>query len=95
LIVLVNGESGTADFQGTAEEAAYIKEHLTINLADNAEGAGAAAIDDQYVKVRTQAGTKYAVAEAVLTDAYISGVVPPGGLVPQAMFLTLPSHSEV
>lgn len=95
LILLVNGATGAANYEGTAAEAATLKSGITVNVADNASGTGAAKVAAEYVEVRTQAGTKNAFLEVVLSENYVSSITFPSGITAVSRFLTGPSNSEV
>lgn len=95
LVLLVNGASGAANYAGTAAEATALKAGITVNVADNSAGTNAAEINDEYVKVRTQAGTKNAFLEVVLGEAYVSTIVLPTDVTAVTRFLTHPSNSQV
>lgn len=95
LILLTNGASGASDYSGTAAEAEAIKDDTTITAADNSSGTDAVAIDDEYIKIRTQADSKNAFIEVVLGDAYVSTITLPDDITATAIFLTQPSNSEV
>lgn len=95
LVILKNNKTGAAAYTGTKAEAATLKAGITVNMADNASGTNAAAIDGEYIKVRTQAGTLNAVLEVVLTEAYVASMVLPTNITAIATTLTLPANSEV
>lgn len=95
MAVLVNAASGAADYEGTSAEAAALLEGITVTVADNVSGTGAVEISSQYVKVRTEAGTKNAFLEVVLTDAYVTAITLPSDVTAVTAFLTSPAHSQV
>lgn len=95
LVILRNNKTGAANYTGTAAEAATLKAGITVNMADNSAGTNAAAIDGEYIKVRTQAGTLNAILEVVLTEAYVASMVLPTDITAIATMLTLPSNSEI
>jgi len=95
LVLLVNGASGAADYTGTAAEAATLKTGITVNVANNVSGTNAVEIADEYVRVRTQAGSKNAFLEVVLGEAYVSTITLPTDVTAVARLLTHPAHSEV
>lgn len=95
LILLVNAATGSTNYTGTAAEAAALKAAITVNIADNSSGTGAAEINAEYVEVRTQAGTKNAFLEVVLNENYVSSITFPSGVTAVARFLTSPSNSQV
>lgn len=95
LVLLANGASGAANYAGTAAEAAALKAGITVTTGSNATGVGAAAIDAEYIKVRTHAGTKNAFLEVVLTEAYISTITLPANITATARLLTNPANSQV
>lgn len=95
LVLLANGASGAVNYTGTAAEAAALKAGITVNIADNASGTGAIEIAQEYVNVRTQAGTKNAFLEVVLGEAYIASITLPTDVTATVKLLTLPAHSQV
>lgn len=95
LVVLENQAAGAANFEGTAEEAATLKAGITVNMSDNADGSDPVALDAQYIKVRTVAGSVHAIAEFVLTKAYVASLSLPADYDTLSEFMTLPSNSEV
>jgi len=95
LVLLANGATGAADYDGTAAEAAALKAGITVTVADNAAATGAAEIAAEYIKVRTQADTKNAFLEIALGAEYVSAITLPAGIAAVARLLTQPSHSEV
>lgn len=95
IVLLTNGATGAANYGGTAAEAAALKAGITVTTGASSTGVGAAEINAEYVKVRTQAGTKNAFLEVVLTEAYISAITFPSGVTAVARFLTNPAISQV
>ena len=95
LVLLVNGATGASNYSGTAAEATTIKSGITVTQADNASGTGAVEINDEYIKVRTQAGTKNAFLEVVLADAYVSAITLPSGITAVTRLLVQPALSQV
>lgn len=95
LILALNAASGADDYEGTAAEAATFKEDVTITVGESSTGVGATEIDAQYVKVRTQADSKYAFIEVVLADAYVSTITLPADVTVVGNVLTQPDISEV
>ena len=66
----------------------------TVNVSENSDGSNPVALDKQYIKARTQAGTKVAYLEIVLTKPYIASITLPTGLTRTVDLLTLPSNSK-
>ena len=95
LVLLTNGLSGADDYDGTAAEAAALKAGITVTTGSSSTGVSATAVDSEYIKVRTQADTKNALLEVVLTEAYISAITLPSDITATARFLTNPSNSQV
>lgn len=95
LIVALNGATGASNYSGTAAEAATFKSGTTITSGASSTGVGATAIDDQYINVRTQAGSKYAFIEVVLADAYVSTITLPSNVSVVSRLLLQPAISIV
>ena len=95
VLLIANGASGAANYTGTAAEAATLKAGITVTTGASATGVGAAAIDAEYIKVRTQAGTKNAFVEVILTEAYVSAITLPANITAVARLLTNPANSQV
>lgn len=89
--VLTNEASDATDYTGTKAEADAIVGGTTVNVSD---GSNPVALDKQYIKARTQAGTKTAYLEIVLTKPYIASITLPAGLTRTVDLLTLPSNSK-
>ena len=64
------------------------------NVSENSDGSNPVALDKQYIKARTQAGTKVAYLEIVLTKPYIASITLPADLTRTVDLLTLPSNSK-
>ena len=92
--VLANGKSGAGNYAGTKAEADAIVDGTTVNVSENSDGSNPVALDKQYIKARTQAGTKTAYLEIVLTKPYIASITLPTGLTRTVDLLTLPSNSK-
>lgn len=86
--------SGAANYTGTKAEADAIVDGTTVNVSENFDGSNPVALDKQYIKARTQAGTKTAYLEIVLTKPYIASITLPTGLTRTVDLLTLPSNSK-
>ena len=95
VLLIANGASGAANYTGTAAEAATLKAGITVTTGASSTGVGAAAIDAEYIKVRTQAGTKNAFVEVILTEAYVSAITLPANITAVARLLTNPANSQV
>lgn len=95
LCVLNNGATAAQNYTGTKAEADALLAGITVKMSATSDGANAVALDEQYVKVRTQAGTKNAFLEIVLTDAFIATIALPTDITIATRLLTLPSNSEV
>lgn len=93
LAVFTNGASGASNYQGTKAEADAIKDALVIKLAETTTDTGYDA-DEQYVSVRTIAGTKKFIVELSLSDVLVKSMTLTDATLASA-FLTLPSQSEV
>lgn len=93
--VLANGTAEASNYTGTKAEADTILAGTTVKMSAASDGSNPHNLDNQYVKVRTQAGTKNAFLEIVLTDAYVASITLPTGLTRVVDLLTLPSNSEV
>lgn len=95
LVVIANGTSGAANYDGTKEEADKLKNQIIVNLKDNVADQATSNLADQYMKVRTIAGTKNAILEAVLTKAIVASVTLPENHTSVVNLLTLPANSQV
>lgn len=95
LCVLTNGAAAAQNYTGTKAEADTLLAGITVNMSATSDGANAVALDKQYIKVRTQAGTVNAFLEIVLTDAYVASITLPQDITATTKLLTLPSNSEV
>lgn len=95
LVVLENANEGAENFTGTKAEVDALKDQITVNMSDNADGADPVELDKQYIQVRTEAGSIHALLEIVLTKAYVASLVIPDGYETLSEMLTLPSNSEV
>lgn len=95
LVVIANGTSGAANYDGTKEEADKLKNQIIVNLKDNVADQATSNLDDQYMKVRTIAGTKNAILEAVLTKAIVASITLPENHTSVVNLLTLPANSQV
>lgn len=91
--VLANGSS-EKNYAGTKAEADAIVSGTTVNVSENSDDSNPVALDKQYIKARTQAGTKTAYLEIVLTKPYIVSIALPDGLTRTVDLLTLPSNSK-
>lgn len=92
--VLANGASGAENYAGTKAEADAIVSGTTVNVSESSDGSNPVALDKQYIKARTKAGTKTAYLEIVLTKPYIASITLPTGLTRTVDLLTLPSNSK-
>lgn len=92
--VLANGKSDDRNYAGTKAEADAIVDGTTVKVSENSDGSNPVALDKQYIKARTQAGTKVAYLEIVLTKPYIVDITPPEDLTRTVDLLTLPSNSK-
>lgn len=95
LCVLNNGADGAVNYAGTKAEADALLAGITVNMSAASDGSNPVALDKQYINVRTQAGTKNAFLEIVLTEAYVASIVLPANITRVIDLLTLPSNSEV
>lgn len=95
LVVIANGTSGAANYDGTKEEADKLKNQIIVNLKDNVADQATSNLADQYMKVRTIAGTKNAILEAVLTKAIVASITLPENHTSVVNLLTLPANSQV
>lgn len=82
------------EYAGTKAEADAIVAGTTVKVSENSGGSNSVALDKQYIKARTQAGTKVAYLEIVLTKPYIASIVLPSKLTRTVDLLTLPSNSK-
>lgn len=92
--VLANGKSDAGNYAGTKAEADAIVDGTTVNVSENSDDSNPVALDKQYIKARTQAGTKVAYLEIVLTKPYIASITLPADLTRTVDLLTLPSNSK-
>lgn len=92
--VLANEESGAKDYAGTKAEADVIVSGTTVKVSESSDDSNPVTLDKQYIKARTQAGTKVAYLEIVLTKPYIVSITPPSNLTRTVDLLTLPSNSK-
>lgn len=90
--VLANGGSDAKNYAGTKAEADAIVNGTTVKVSDG--GSNPVVLDKQYIKARTQAGTKVAYLEIVLTKPYIATIELPQNLTRTVDLLTLPSNSK-
>ena len=90
------GKSDAENYAGTKAEADAIVDGTTVNASDseNSDDSNTVALDKQYIKARTQAGTKVAYLEIVLTKPYIASIALPKDLTRTVDLLTLPSNSK-
>lgn len=86
--------SDAADYTGTKAEADAIVDGTTVKVSENSNDSNPVVLDKQYIKARTQAGTKTAYLEIVLTKPYVASIALPGGLTRTVDLLTLPSNSK-
>ena len=94
LLVCTNGAAGAQDYEGSETEADTLKAGVTINMSKNSDGSDPYQLDEQYILARTQADTKTAYVEIVLTDNYIASISLPDDVTVDIKFLTLPTYSE-
>lgn len=92
--VLAKGASDAANYTGTKAEADAIVDGTTVKVSENSGDSKPVALDKQYIKARTQAGTKTAYLEIVLTKPYIVSIALPADLTRTVDLLTLPSNSK-
>lgn len=92
--VLANEESSAEDYAGTKAEADVIVSETTVKVSEDSNGSNPVALDKQYIKARTKAGTKTAYLEIVLTKPYIVSITLPTALKRTVDLLTLPSNSK-
>lgn len=92
--VLANKNSEAENYAGTKAEADAIVDGTTVKVSENSDGLNPVALDKQYIKARTQAGTKVAYLEIVLTKPCIASIELPTGLTRTVDLLTLPSNSK-
>lgn len=92
--VLANEASDAVDYTGTKAEADTIVDGTTVKVSESPDGSNPVALDKQYIKARTQAGTKVAYLEIVLTKPCIVSITPPTDLTRTVDLLTLPSNSK-
>lgn len=94
LVVINNGTSEAPNYTGTKAEADALKAQITVNMKDTTAD-DAVALDGQYIKVRTIAGTTKAIMEAVLTKALVASITLPANHTSVVNLLTLPANSIV
>lgn len=87
--------TGSTDYTGTKEEAEELKNKIIISMKDKVSDQATTNLGDQYINVRTVAGTKNAFIEAVLTKSIVASVTLPEGITATVNLLTLPSNSIV
>lgn len=92
--VLANEKSDAENYAGTKAEADAIVDGTTVKVSENSDDSNPVALDKQYIKARTQAGTKTAYLEIVLTKPYIASITLPPDLTRTVDLLTLPSNSK-
>lgn len=92
--VLTNEANDAVNYTGTKAEADAIVDGTTVNVSENPDGLNPVALDKQYIKARTQSGTKTAYLEIVLTKPYIVSITLPTDLTRTVDLLTLPSNSK-
>lgn len=93
-VLAKNGASDAANYTGTKAEADAIVDGTTVKVSENSDDPNPVALDKQYIKARTQAGTKTAYLEIVLTKPYIVSITLPSDLTSTVDLLTLPSNSK-
>lgn len=94
LVVINNGAGEAANYTGSKAEADALKAQITVNMK-NKTTDDAVALDSQYIKVRTIAGTTKAIMEAVLTKALVASIALPANHTSVINMLTLPANSIV
>lgn len=92
--VLANEANSDENYTGTKAEADAIVNGTTVKVSENSNDSNPVALDKQYIKARTQAGTKTAYLEIVLTKPYIASITLPANLTRTVDLLTLPSNSK-
>lgn len=92
--VLANGGSSAKNYAGTKAEADAIVDGTTVKVSETSDDSNPVTLDKQYIKARTQAGTKTAYLEIVLTKPYIVSITLPDDLTSTVDLLTLPSNSK-
>lgn len=86
---------GTANYQGTKEEAQALVEGTTVTLADNVSGDNAYDIDkEQYLLARTVAGTATAFLEIIFADKFVAQITLPENVTSVVNLLTFPANSK-
>lgn len=94
LVVINNGTNEAANYTGSKAEADALKAQIAVNMKDKTTD-DAVALDGQYIKVRTIAGTTKAIMEAVLTKALVASITLPANHASVVNLLTLPANSIV
>lgn len=94
LVVINNGTSEAPNYTGSKAEADALKAQITVNMKDKTTD-DAVALDGQYIKVRTIAGTTKAIMEVVLTKALVASIALPANYTSVINMLTLPANSIV
>lgn len=87
-------DDDTKNYTGTKAEADAIVGGTTVKVSENSDDSNPVELDKQYIKARTQAGTKTAYLEIVLTKPYIVSIALPADLTRTVDLLTLPSNSK-
>lgn len=94
LFSVLTNEAAKTNYAGTKAEADVIVGGTTVKVSENSGDLNPVALDKQYIKARTQAGTKTAYLEIVLTKPYIISITLPEGFTRTVDLLTLPSNSK-